>query len=70
MSDFDEAGMQGLVYEGKKFDKRNFRRKIELLKILKPLSEYRRGGLRPALLYRFAAERFEKLKDKGILFPF
>jgi len=37
MSDFDEAGMQGLVYEGKKFDKRNFCRKIELLKILKPL---------------------------------
>jgi len=43
---------------------------IELLKILKPLSEYRRGGQRPARLYRFAAERFEKLKDKGILFPF
>src|SRR2546430_16188167 len=51
-------------------DKRNFRRKIELLKILKPISEYRRGGQRPARLYRFAAARFEKLKDKGILFPF
>ncbi len=61
------------VYEailGKKLDKRNFRRKIELLKILKPISEYRRGGQRPARLYRFAAARFEKLKDKGILFPF
>ena len=44
--------------------------KIELLKILKPISEYRRGGQRPARLYRFAAARFEKLKDKGILFPF
>jgi 8-oxo-dGTP diphosphatase len=54
----------------KKLDKRNFRRKIELLKILKPTSEYRRGGQRPARLYRFAATRFEKLKDKGILFPF
>lgn len=61
------------VYEailGKKLDKRNFRRKMSVLKILKPLSEYRRGGQRPAQLYRFVAARFEKLKDKGILFPF
>jgi len=61
------------VYEvilGKKLDKRNFRRKMSILKILKPLSEYRRGGQRPAQLYRFVASRFEKLKDKGILFPF
>jgi len=61
------------VYEailGKKLDKRNFRRKMSILKILKPLSEYRRGGQRPAQLYRFVAARFEKLKDKGILFPF
>jgi 8-oxo-dGTP diphosphatase len=61
------------VYEtilGKRLDKRNFRRKMSVLKILKPLSEYRRGGQRPAQLYRFVAARFEKLKDKGILFPF
>jgi len=61
------------VYEtilGKKLDKRNFRRKMSILKILKPLPEYRRGGQRPAQLYRFVASRFEKLKDKGILFPF
>lgn len=61
------------VYEailGRKLDKRNFRRKMSLLKILKPLREYRRGGQRPAQLYRFVAARFEKLKDKGILFPF
>jgi 8-oxo-dGTP diphosphatase len=61
------------VYEailGKKLDKRNFRRKMSILRILKPLSEYRRGGQRPAQLYRFVAARFEKLKDKGILFPF
>ena len=61
------------VYEailGKKLDKRNFRRKMSLLKILKPLSERRRGGRRPAQLFRFVAARFEKLKDKGILFPF
>jgi 8-oxo-dGTP diphosphatase len=69
---FTLTELQG-VYEailGKKLDKRNFRRKIELLKILKPTSEYRRGDQRPARLYRFAAARFEKLKDKGILFPF
>jgi len=61
------------VYEailGKKLDKRNFRRKMSLLRILKPLREHRRGGQRPAQLYRFVAARFEKLKDKGILFPF
>ena len=62
-----------VVYEailGKELDKRNFRRKMSILKILKPLPEYRRGGQRPAQLYRFVAARFEKLKDKGILFPF
>jgi 8-oxo-dGTP diphosphatase len=61
------------VYEailGKKLDKRNFRRKLALLKILKPTSQYRRDGRKPARLYRFVAARFEKLKDKGILFPF
>jgi len=64
--------LQG-IYEailGKRLDKRNVRRKIELVKILKPVAEYRRGGQRPARLYRFAAARFEKLKDKGILFLF
>ena len=61
------------VYEAildKKLDKRNFRRKVALLKILKPERDYRRGGQRPARLYRFVAANFEKLKDKGILFPF
>jgi 8-oxo-dGTP diphosphatase len=61
------------VYEttlGKQLDKRNFGRKLSLLKILKPLPEYRRGGRRPAQLYRFVAARFEKLKDNGILRPF
>jgi len=62
------------VYEiilGRPLDKRNFRRKIELLGILTPLREFRRQGrARPARLYRFSAARFEKLKDKGILFPF
>lgn len=62
------------VYEailGRSLDKRNFRRKIELLGILDALDEYRRGGVsRPARLYQFSARRFEKLRDRGILFPF
>jgi 8-oxo-dGTP diphosphatase len=62
------------VYEailGRRLDKRNFRRKMDLLKILRAAGGQRREGLRrPARLYEFAARRFEKLKDKGILFPF
>jgi 8-oxo-dGTP diphosphatase len=61
------------VYEAildKQLDKRNFRRKMTLLKILRPLKEYQRAGHRPAQLFRFAANRFEKLKEKGILCPF
>jgi 8-oxo-dGTP diphosphatase len=61
------------VYEailGRPLDKRNFRRKMELLGILTPLKEWRRGGARPARLYSFSARKFEKLKDKGIIFPF
>ncbi len=61
------------VYEtilGKKLDKRNFRKKMDLLGILKPLKEWRRTGRKPARLYMFAGKKFEKLKDKGILFPF
>jgi 8-oxo-dGTP diphosphatase len=69
---FTLTQLQG-VYEAileKKLDKRNFRRKMALLKILKPLKEYQSSGRRPAQLFRFVAERFEKLKDKGIVFPF
>jgi len=61
------------VYEAildKKLDKRNFRRKLGLLKILRPTRELRHGGRRPARLFEFVASNFEKLKDKGILFPF
>jgi 8-oxo-dGTP diphosphatase len=62
------------VYEtilGRDLDKRNFRRKIALLGILKPLDErVTEGPSRPAQLYRLSARRFEKLRDKGILFPF
>jgi 8-oxo-dGTP diphosphatase len=61
------------VYEAilaRPLDKRNFRRKLALLGILKPLRKWQRTGRKPAQLFRFAAPRFEKLKDKGILFPF
>ena len=61
------------VYEAilaRPLDKRNFRRKLALLGILKPLGEWQRTGRKPAQLFRFATARFEKLKDKGILFPF
>jgi 8-oxo-dGTP diphosphatase len=61
------------VYEailGKKLDKRNFRKKLELLGVLKATSAQRKTGRKPARLYTFSAKKLEKLKDKGILFPF
>ena len=62
------------VYEttlGRELDKRNFRRKMLLLNILKPLNEWaKEGASRPAQLYRFSAKQFERLRDKGIIFPF
>lgn len=61
------------VYEAildKKLDKRNFRRKMSLLGILKPLNEYQPSARRPAQLFRFVASHFEKLKTRGIVFPF
>lgn len=61
------------VYEailGRRLDKRNFRRKLAILDILKPLREWQRTGRKPAQLFRFSAAQFEKLKDRGILFPF
>ena len=62
------------VYEtilGRELDKRNFRRKMLLLDILKPLNEWaKEGPNRPARLYRFSAKQFERLRDKGIIFPF
>lgn len=61
------------IYEAilkKKLDKRNFLRKMQSLRILTPLREWRHGSRRPARLYSFSAGKFEKLKEKGILFPF
>ena len=61
------------VYEtilDKRLDKRNFRRKIGLLGIVRATGRSRSAGRRPARLYSFEARKFEKLRDKGILFPF
>jgi 8-oxo-dGTP diphosphatase len=61
------------VYEvilNKRLDKRNFRRKIGLLGIVRATGRSKSDGRRPAKLYSFVARKFEKLKDKGILFPF
>jgi 8-oxo-dGTP diphosphatase len=61
------------VYEvilDRKLDKRNFRKKMDILGILRPLRELRRTGRKPARLYVFAPKKFAKLKDKGILLPF
>lgn len=70
---FTLSELQG-IYEailGRVLDKRNFRRKIALLDILEETDEKKMEGVhRPARLYRFKARKFEKLKDKGILFPF
>ena len=69
---FTLSELQG-VYEailGRRIDKRNFRRKIELLGIVKPLKEWRETGRRPAQLFRFAAKHFKALRDHGVLFPF
>jgi 8-oxo-dGTP diphosphatase len=62
------------VYEavlGRKLDKRNFRRKMAVLDVLQPLDEWtQEGPSRPAQLHRFSSRRFERLRDRGILFPF
>jgi 8-oxo-dGTP diphosphatase len=62
------------VYEAvlqRSLDKRNFRRKLELLDILKATNSYRsEGAQRPARLYQLSTKKFEKLKNKGIIFPF
>jgi 8-oxo-dGTP diphosphatase len=47
------------VYEailGRRLDKRNFRRKMTLLGIVKPMREWQQTGRKPAQLFRFVAE--------------
>jgi 8-oxo-dGTP diphosphatase len=56
---------------GENLDKRNFRRKMTELKILKPCGEAQRNKAhRPAQLYAFVESKVIKLQEKGILVPF
>jgi 8-oxo-dGTP diphosphatase len=50
-------------------DKRNFRKKVLGLGLLAPLPETRMAGRhRPAQLFRFDADKYEKLKQRGFNF--
>jgi 8-oxo-dGTP diphosphatase len=54
---------------GTELDKRNFRKKVLSLALLIPLKETETGGRhRPAQLFRFDAEKYEKLKKRGFNF--
>lgn len=59
------------VYEAvlfRKFDKRNFRRKILGLGVLRRENGKQKGHQRPAALYSFDHEKYENLRSKGIGF--
>ena len=59
------------VILGTALDKRNFRKKMLQLGILRSTSERRgEGRQRPARLYSFAQTRVIKLQEKGIVVPF
>jgi 8-oxo-dGTP diphosphatase len=59
------------VILGQRLDKRNFRRKMLQLGILKGMREFRaHGRQRPARLYTFTAPKVVKLQEKGIIVPF
>jgi 8-oxo-dGTP diphosphatase len=50
-------------------DKRNFRKKVLSLGLLQRLEERQMSGRhRPAQLYRFDAQKYERMKKKGIGF--
>jgi len=52
-------------------DKRNFRKKMIQLNILKRTGEKKKGGpQRPAELYSFTESKVLKLQERGILIPF
>jgi 8-oxo-dGTP diphosphatase len=54
---------------GTELDKRNFRKKVLAFGLLIPLKETQMAGRhRPAQLFRFDAERYEKLKKRGFNF--
>ncbi len=49
-------------------DKRNFRKKIIAMDLLKPLDEFRQGANRPAQLYSFDRTKYRQLEQSGFLF--
>lgn len=54
---------------GKEIDRRNFRKKILALGILKELRQKSSGGKgRPGVLYQFDKDKYFQLKKKGIVF--
>ena len=54
-----------------RLDKRNFRRKMLQLGILKGTSQFKANGRqRPARLYTFTEPKVVKLQEKGIIVPF
>ena len=59
------------VIVGQRLDKRNFRRKMLQLGILKGTREFQANGRqRPARLYTFTEPKVVKLQEKGIIVPF
>ena len=59
------------VILGRRLDKRNFRRKMLQLGILKDTREFKaHGRQRPARLYTFTEPKVVKLQEKGIIVPF
>ena len=50
-------------------DKRNFRKKVLGFGLLVPLKETQMAGRhRPAQLFRFNADKYEKLNKRGFIF--
>jgi 8-oxo-dGTP diphosphatase len=59
------------VILGRRLDKRNFRRKMLQLGILRGTREFKaHGRQRPARLYTFTEPKVVKLQEKGIIVPF
>lgn len=53
---------------GVKLDKRNFRKKVLAFNFLVPVAEQAKGAHRPAQLYKFDSEKYERLRKRGFNF--
>lgn len=57
------------VVLGKELDKRNFRKKIQSMKLIEDAQQYQQNvSHRPAKLYRFDEQRYLELKAEGFVF--